>query len=137
MPEKAILNNERQNARFEALFQHASMGIIVANNKGEIVLANDFLLNLFKYDNINDLVGKKIEQLIPQRYHPHHVHQREGYIKNPRPRPMGLGMDLFALRKDGTEFPIEISLSNYSTDEGVFAIAFVNAATASSGRPAP
>lgn len=121
-----MLSNQRQTARFEALFQHASVGILVANDKAEIVLANDFLLNLFRYDDSNEIIGKKIEQLIPQRYHPQHVHQRDNYIHNPRPRPMGLGMDLFALRKDGSEFPVEISLSNYKTDEGVFAIAFVN-----------
>jgi len=121
-----MLNTQRQNARFEALFQHASTGILVANEKGEIVLANDFLLGLFRYDSVEELVGKKIEQLIPQRYHKKHVHQRDSYIENPRPRPMGQGMDLFALRKDGTEFPVEISLSNYTTDEGVFAIAFIN-----------
>ena len=120
-----MLNTQRQAARFEALFQHASMGILVANDKAEIVLANDFLLNLFRYDDADELIGKKIEQLIPQRYHSDHVHQRDSYINNPRARPMGLGMDLYALRKDGTEFPVEISLSNYKTDEGVFAIAFV------------
>jgi len=120
-----MLNTQRQTARFEALFQHASMGILVANDKGEIVLVNNFLIGLFRYDDAAELIGKKIEQLIPHRYLPHHVKQRDGYIKSPRPRPMGLGMDLFALRKDGSEFPVEISLSNYKTDEGVFAIAFV------------
>jgi len=120
-----MLNTQRQTARFEALFQHASMGILVANDKGEIVLINNFLLTLFRYDDPAELIGKKIEQLIPRRYLPQHVKQRDSYIKSPRPRPMGLGMDLFALRKDGSEFPVEISLSNYKTDEGVFAIAFV------------
>jgi len=72
------------------------------------------------------LTGKKIETLIPSRYHPKHVHQRDHYIENPRPRPMGLGKDLFAVRKDGSEFPVEISLSNYSTAEGSFTIAFVS-----------
>jgi PAS domain S-box-containing protein len=121
-----MLNTQRQTARFEALFQYASMGILVANDEGEIILANNFLLTLFRYDDPGELIGKKIEQLIPRRYLPHHVKQRDSYIKSPRPRPMGLGMDLFAMRKDGTEFPVEISLSNYKTDEGVFAIAFVN-----------
>lgn len=121
-----MFNTTRQTARFEALFQHASIGILVTNEKGEILLINNFLLTLFKYDDPIELIGKKIEQLIPQRYLPHHVKQRDSYIKNPRPRPMGLGMDLFAMRKDGIEFPVEISLSNYKTDEGAFAIAFVN-----------
>ncbi len=120
-----MLNTQRQTARFEALFQHASMGILVANDKAEIVLVNNFLLSLFRYNDPVELIGKKIEQLIPKRYLPHHVEQRDNYIKNPRPRPMGLGIDLFAQRKDGSEFPVEISLSNYKTDEGVFAIAFV------------
>lgn len=110
---------------FEALFQYASMGILVANEKAEIVLVNNFLLAQFGYENENELVGKKIEQLIPNRYHTQHTHHRNDYIKHPRPRPMGLGRDLFAIKKDGTEFPVEISLSNYKTIEGSFTIAFI------------
>ena len=119
------VNNKRDNERFEALFQYASMGILVANNKGEIVMVNDFLLKIFRYDSTSELIGNKIELLIPYRYHPGHIHHRDDYINKPQRRPMGLGMDLFALRKDSTEFPVEISLSNYDTDEGVFAIAFI------------
>ncbi len=118
-------NTKRQNERFEALFQYASMGILVANNKAEIVLANDYILTLFKYDSTAELIGKKIEALIPPRYHSSHVQYRNKYINDPKRRPMGLGLDLFALRKDGSEFPVEISLSNYNTDDGVYAIAFV------------
>ncbi|MCX6314783.1 MAG: ATP-binding protein [Sphingobacteriales bacterium] len=117
--------NKIENERFEALFQFASMGILVANSGGEIVLANDFLITLFGYDNADELVGNKIEKLIPQRYHSGHVHQRDHYMQEPKRRPMGRGIDLFASRKDGSEFPVEISLSNYSTDEGNYAIAFI------------
>ena len=117
--------NKIENERFEALFQFASMGILVANSGGEIVLANDFLITLFGYDNADELVGNKIEKLIPQRYHSSHVHQRDHYMQEPKRRPMGRGIDLFASRKDGSEFPVEISLSNYSTDEGNYAIAFI------------
>jgi len=111
--------------RFEALFQYASMGILVANEKAEIVLVNNFLLSLFGYEDQNELIGKKIEQLIPTRYHSQHTHHRDNYIQHPRPRPMGLGRDLFAIKKNGIEFPVEISLSNYKTSEGSFTIAFV------------
>ncbi|HMK03842.1 MAG TPA: PAS domain-containing sensor histidine kinase [Ferruginibacter sp.] len=110
---------------FEALFQYASMGILVANEKAEIVLVNNFLLSQFGYEDQNELIGKKIEQLIPGRYHTVHVHHRDNYNKHPKPRPMGLGKDLFAEKKDGSEFPVEISLSNYKTSEGSFTIAFV------------
>jgi PAS domain S-box-containing protein len=111
--------------RFEALFQYASMGILVANETGEIVLANNFLLTLFGYDNGDELIGKKIEQLIPSRYHKQHTQHRDNYTKHPRPRPMGVGKDLFAIKKNGNELPVEISLSNYKTSEGSFTIAFV------------
>jgi len=112
--------------KFEALFQHASMGILVADARGEIVLANNFLLDQFGYSTTEELIGNKVEQLIPRRYHENHENHRKGYIKKPQARPMGVGMELFAVRKDGTEFPVEISLSNYSTNEGVFAIAFIS-----------
>ncbi len=111
--------------KFEALFQYASMGILVANEKAEIVLVNNFLLEQFGYKDQNELIGKKIEELIPSRYHQVHVHHRDHYNQQPNPRPMGLGKDLFAEKKDGSEFPVEISLSNYKTNEGSFTIAFI------------
>ena len=116
----------RDNVKFEALFQYASIGILVADISGTITLANNFLISLFGYENAEEIVGKKIEQLIPSRYHKHHVKDRSNYTKNPQKRPMGLGMDLFAKRKDDSEFAVEVSLSNYTTAEGDFAIAFVS-----------
>ncbi len=117
---------QQEKEKFEALFQFASMGILVANAKAEILLLNNFLLSQFGYGNQDELVGKKIETLIPNRYHSKHIHQRDHYIENPKPRPMGLGKDLFAVKKDGTEFPVEVSLSNYVMGEESFTIAFVN-----------
>ncbi len=111
--------------KFEALFQFASMGILVANEKAEIVLVNNYLLWQFGYEDQDELIGKSIEELIPRRYHPAHVHHRDNYNKHPKPRPMGLGKDLFAEKKDRSEFPVEISLSNYTTSEGSFTIAFI------------
>ncbi len=117
--------NQHQNERFEALFQYASMGILVANSEGSIILANNYLLSQFGYDKSDELVGKKIETLIPSRYHPHHVGKRDEYMATRERRPMGIGRDLYGLRKDGKEFPVEISLSNYNSNEGVCSIAFV------------
>lgn len=117
--------NQHENERFEALFQYASMGILVANSEGSIILANNYLLSQFGYDKSDELVGKKIETLIPSRYHPHHVGKRDEYMATRERRPMGIGRDLYGLRKDGKEFPVEISLSNYNSNEGVCSIAFV------------
>lgn len=117
---------QQEKDKFEALFQFASMGILVANAKAEILLLNNFLLAQFGYEDQNELIGKKIETLIPSRYHSNHINHRDHYIESPKPRPMGLGKDLFAVRKDGTEFPVEISLSNYVMGEDSFTIAFVS-----------
>lgn len=122
----SIKKLQQEKDKFEALFQHASMGICVVNVKAEIILANNFLLKQFGYESQHELTDKKIETLIPMRYHAKHTHYTDSYNKNPHPRPMGLGKDLFAVKKDGTEFPVEISLSNYSTPEGSFTIAFVS-----------
>lgn len=116
---------QQEKDRFEALFQFASMGILVANERAEILLVNNFLLSLFGYTDKAELLGKKIESLIPSRYHQQHTALRDSYIKNPKPRPMGLGKDLYAVKKDGMEFPVEISLSNYTISEESFSIAFI------------
>lgn len=112
---------------FDALFQYASMGIIVADRNGTILLANPYLLKQFGYDN-DEVVGQKVEKLIPMRFRQKHVQHREKYNEHPRNRPMGLGLDLFAVRKDGTEFAVEVSLGNYhQTEDGnELAIAFVS-----------
>lgn len=115
-----------EKEKFEALFQYASLGILVVNQVGEIILANNFLLAQFNYKSGEELLGKKIEVLIPSRYHHNHVDRRQEYIAHSEKRPMGLGMDLFGVKKDGTEFPLEVSLSNYKTDQGNFTIAFVS-----------
>ncbi len=115
----------KEKERFVALFEYASMGILVANAKGKIELANQFLLNQFGYAHCDELLGKEIEILIPERYaHNHHTH-RTKYVKKPERRSMGVGRDLFAVKKDGTEFPVEVSLSHYHTNEGINIIAFI------------
>ncbi|MBC7890378.1 MAG: PAS domain-containing sensor histidine kinase [Ferruginibacter sp.] len=115
-----------EKIKFEALFDYASLGILLVNQQGEIILANSFLLTQFGYENANELIGKKMELLIPSRFHPTHVGDRDRYIAKPQPRPMGLGMDLYASKKDGSEFPVEVSLSNYQGDGESFVIAFVS-----------
>ncbi len=117
---------QQEKDKFEALFQHASMGIMVTNKNAEILLANNFLLSQFGYENQDDLLGKKIEILIPARYTNPHIHLRDSYINDPAARPMGLGKDLFAVKKDGSEFSVEISLSNYTMDDERFTIAFIS-----------
>ena len=72
------------------------------------------------------MIGKKVELLIPSRFHDRHTGYRYQYNENPHPRPMGLGKELFAVRKGGVEFPVEISLCNYTNSKGKFAIAFIN-----------
>lgn len=115
-----------EQEKFKAIFQNASLGILVINQAGVITLANDFLLDQFGYADNGELIGKKMEMLIPKRYHQLHVTDRSQYTKAPETRPMGIGRDLFGIRKDGTEMPLEISLSSYTNTDGVFSIAFVS-----------
>lgn len=119
------LTNQYKDLRFEALFNSASMGIIVVNGQGEIVMSNPFANKLFGYEE-TEIVNEKLEKLIPQRYHHAHVKNRDGFIEKPQARSMGLGMTLCALRKDGTEFPVEISLGHFETTESKYVIAFIS-----------
>ena len=115
----------KEKGQFEALFEYASMGILVADVNGDIIMANGFLLSQFGYGKKEELVGKKVEILIPGRYENNHHTHRDNYYKKPERRSMGVGRDLFARKKDGTDFPVEISLSHYTNSGGVFVIAFV------------
>lgn len=106
-----------------ALFLYATEGILITNERGEIINANPSVEKLFRYE-AGELLGKKIEVLIPSRFSAHSRH-REKYNENPHARAMGAGMELYGLRKDGTELPVEISLSPYTTPEGKFVVAFI------------
>jgi len=122
---KVYFMNKDTGIGFDALFANASMGIMVANERGVIVLVNPFLLGQFGYAE-EELLGQRIEKLIPERFHQRHVRHVEHYNEQPKNRPMGLGMDLYASRKNGTEFPVEISLGHYETARGKYVIAFLN-----------
>lgn len=119
-----LLRSEQE--KFKAIFQNASLGILVIDQTGTITLANNFLLKQFTYSDAQELVGKKVEVLIPQRYHHQHVSERDVYMQHPETRPMGMGRDLFGITKDGKEIPLEISLSSYSSNNEVFSIAFIS-----------
>jgi PAS domain S-box-containing protein len=110
---------------FEALFDYASIGILITNSRGEIQSANKFIEHQFGYAEI-ELLGLKVEVLIPQRFKERHLHHRERYSDDPHSRPMGLGMELSGLKKDGTEFPVEVSLGHYKIENENYALAFIS-----------
>ncbi|HEY8404958.1 MAG TPA: PAS domain-containing sensor histidine kinase [Flavobacteriales bacterium] len=119
-------NSEKNSmeGRFETIFSHVNEGILIANAQGEILVVNPKVEMLFGY-NDQELKGKKVEQLIPTRFREKHVGYRERYTEAPVKRPMGKNLTLFASRKDGSEFPVEISLSYYTAEDGVYVIAFI------------
>jgi PAS domain S-box-containing protein len=108
----------------EALFLYATEGILVVDEKGVILRINPSAEKLFGYEK-NELIGKKVEELVPRRLAGSHHEHRDKFNENPRPRAMGLGMELYGARKDGSEIPVEISLSPYTSEEGKFTIAFI------------
>ncbi len=113
------------STNLEALFNYATMGILITDSHGKITAINPFALKEFGFAE-DELLGQKIEILIPFRYYHNHEEQRNQYFEKPQNRPMGLGMDLFALRKDGTEFPVEVSLGNFQDNDEKFVIAFIS-----------
>jgi PAS domain S-box-containing protein len=109
---------------FYSLFRQSSEAILIANQAGTILIVNTAAEKLFGYQT-QQLVNQPIEILIPKNIAKHHHNLRNEYNANPTPRAMGSGRDLYGLRKDGTEIPIEISLSPFSNHTGNYVIAFV------------
>lgn len=114
----------REKQRFEALFDYSTMAILVTDETGSIVLANRMARQTFGYEP-EEFMGRKIEDFMPERFRGGHVRLRDRFHAKPQNRTMGPGLDLFAARKDGSEFPVEISLGHYETEEGRFVIAYV------------
>ena len=110
--------------RLRATIESAPTAIIVTNQNGLIILVNNLTESLFGYSR-DELLGQPIEILTPERYRTNHTTLRAGYLKRPATREMGVGRDLTSLRKDGSEFPVEIGLSPVSTQKGQFVIASI------------
>lgn len=108
-----------------AFFENASQAILTVDTSGSIRQVNAMTTELFGYSR-EELVGFPLEMLLPESSRDRHRGHRAAYFAEPRPRPMGLGIDLAARRKDGTEFPVEISLSHVRTKAGVVAVAFIS-----------
>jgi PAS domain S-box-containing protein len=115
---------EAEKHQVNALFEHATEGIVLTNEQGKIVLLNPAAYRLFEYEQ-HELPGQSIDILIPQRFHGRHVKDREGFYQHPGNRTMGHGRDLFARKKNGKEFPVEVSLSYYRQKNVLYVIAFV------------
>ncbi len=115
---------EEDKAQLSSLFSSATEGIILTNSKGQIIRINPSAEKMFGFSD-SELIGKAIEILIPQRFATNHPTLREGFNKNPHNRSMGKNRDLFASRKNGSEFPVEVSLSHYKQANEAFVIAFI------------
>jgi formate hydrogenlyase transcriptional activator len=113
---------------FEKLFEFSPDAVLVADSIGSIVLANAQAERLFAYDR-QELVGQPIEMLIPERFRSAHPKHRSNYAAQPHTRPMGAGLELFARRKDGSEFPVDIMLSPLILKGAPFTVAVIRDVT--------
>ena len=113
---------------YEILFASINEGVIIVSKDGSILLANPRANELFGYEG-EELEGKKVEDLVPMASRANHSQSRSDFHHSPRKRSMGAGMNLKALRKDGSEFYVEISLNHFNLDGEVFVAALITDVT--------
>jgi PAS domain S-box-containing protein len=111
-----------EQARLRALLEAAPDATVTVDGAGRILIANSQVESLLGYQP-DELVGQSVDQLLPERFRAGHPGHRAGFRASPRARPMGTGLDLAALRKDGSEVPVEISLSPLELDGKLLTVA--------------
>ena len=118
------IERDRVEEQYHALVRSAPDAIVVTDGDGKIVFVNDQGYEMFGYKP-GELVGRPVEVLLPERFHEVHVEHRHEYDAAPRTRRMGAGIELYARRKDGTEFPVDVSLSHFHFDTGIVVTSIV------------
>jgi PAS domain S-box-containing protein len=116
-----ITERKRAEDRFRQLIEHAPNGMVMVDHEGKMAFVNAQIEESFAYTR-DELLGQPIEMLVPARFRAHHSGYRNAFLANPTARPMGSGRDLFGLRKDGSEFPVEIGLNPIETEQGVMVL---------------
>jgi PAS domain S-box-containing protein len=119
-----ITEQELAEERFRLAVESAPNAIIMVNQHGEIILLNSQTEKYFGYQR-HELIGTSVDKLVPLRYTAIHPGHRADFLASPQMRNMGVGRDLYALRKDGSEFPVEIGLAPINTHEGTFVLATI------------
>jgi diguanylate cyclase (GGDEF)-like protein/PAS domain S-box-containing protein len=122
----AAATKERNQAAetFERVVESAPNAIVAVDQQGKIVLVNSQAEEIFGYHG-KELVGRSVELLVPERFRNGHPGYRTGFATKPQTRPMGAGRDLYAVRKDGTEFPVEIGLNPIETEQGMLVLSSI------------